>query len=222
MNYIYSDTLTALDNMVLDSYLIQKDTEEYFRLYRWINPTLSLGLTNNKSELNLKYIKEHNIDKIHRETGGGIVFHNEDLCFSFINNIILKPKENYLFIKNILEKSLLELGENITYTHNINMKSSICFNGSNSHEISIDNKKKIGIAQKVLKKRYLIQGSIQIKTTSLRYLLNDNGRAVVQYGLNNIDIDTVKEKIYSNFAKIHQLRDIEDENIIREQILKET
>ena len=79
--------------MLLDSYLTQKCTDEYFRIYQWIKPTLSLGATNNINEINLKYLQENNINVVYRETGGGIVFHNKDLCFSFITNAKLNQKK---------------------------------------------------------------------------------------------------------------------------------
>lgn len=215
MKYIYSDDLSAIDNMILDSYLTQKSSDEYIRLYKWTNPTISLGITNNKSELNLDYIKAQQINIVYRETGGGIVFHNSDLCFSVIMDKYLRPKENYSLVKNIIEKLLVESGEVVTKTYNMNIKSSICFDGSNQHEISVDNKKIIGIAQKIIKNRYLIQGSVQIKTTSLKQLLNNNNKTIMQYGLNNIDFDTIKDKMYDNFAKIYKLNNILDVDIIK-------
>jgi len=202
--------------MVLDSYLTQNSKDEYFRLYQWSQPTLSLGITNKISELNLDSIRKKNISVIYRETGGGVVFHDGDLCFSFINNMHVKPKENYNFIKKTLEKILFELGNNITKTYDINIKSSVCFHGSNTHEISIDNQKRVGIAQKVIKKRYLIQGSIQLKTCSLEDILSNN-KKIVQYGLNDIKFESLKEKIYNTFAILHNLVDIIDSDILRKQ-----
>ena len=210
MNYIYSDKLSALDNMLLDSYLTQKCTDEYFRIYQWVKPTLSLGATNNINEINLKYIQENNIDLVRRETGGGIVFHNEDLCFSFITNAKLKPKENYYVVKDILEEVLNDLDLIVTKTHNINTKSQICFHGSNNHEISIDNQKVIGIAQKLVKNRYLIQGSIQLKSTHINCILNDNHKKIVQYGLNNIKLHIIKNKLYDHFNKKFKLVEMKD------------
>ena len=209
--------------MLLDSYLTQQCTDEYFRMYQWVNPTLSLGITNNINEINLNYINDNNIDIVRRETGGGVVFHNEDLCFSLITNAHLRPKENYYLVKNIIEKTLCELGKVITITNDINTKSSICFNGSNNHEISIDNKKVIGIAQKLVKNRYLIQGSIQLKSITIEHLVcdsdsdSDSDRKVVQHGLNDIEFNIIKEKIYENYAKIFSLIKIRDNDILNQQ-----
>lgn len=220
MNYIYSEKLSALDNMLVDSYLTTRCTDEYFRLYKWAKPTLSLGAANKMNEINLKYIRKNNIDVVYRETGGGIVFHNDDLCFSFITNAkisVLKPKENYYIVKEIIEKILQNLGQLITKTNDINIKSPICFNGSNNHEISIDNKKVVGIAQKFVKNRYLIQGSIQLKTMTIEHLISDNHKKIVQYGLNNIEFNTLKDKIYRSFNKKFNLVEIEDNDILNQK-----
>ena len=203
-----------MDNMLLDSYLVQKSNENYLRIYRWKNPTLSLGLTNNVSELNLEYIRNSNIDIVRRETGGGVVFHNQDLCFSLITNSSLKPKENYLAIKNIIEKIFFDLGKIVTETKDKNIKSTVCFEGSNSHEISIEGNKIVGMAQKKIDKRYLLQGSIQLKSVQLSELLIDN-REIVQYGLDsNLNFNEIKEIIYNNFATIRELRDVSVDKII--------
>lgn len=202
---------------MLDSYLTQQCTDEYFRMYQWLNPTLSLGVTSNINEINLNYVTDNNINIVRRETGGGIVFHNEDLCFSFITSLNLKPKENYYLVKNIIEETLHELGKVVTATNNINTKSSICFCGSNNHEISIDSKKVIGIAQKVVKHRYLIQGSIQLKSVVINHLISDSNKKVVQYGLNGIAFNIIKDKMYDNFAKIFNLVKVRDNVILNSQ-----
>jgi len=200
--------------MILDSYLAQQCTDEYFRMYQWINPTVSLGATNNSNEINLSYTNKHNIDIIRRETGGGIVFHNDDLCFSFITNYKLKPKENYYLVKATIEKTLIELGQVITTTNDINTKSAVCFNGSNKHEISINDNKVVGMAQKLVKNRYLIQGSIQLKTITIEHLVYDSDKKVVQHGLDNIELSVIKDNMYDNFAKMCQLKKLEDNDIL--------
>ena len=214
MTYIYSDKLSALDNMLFDSYLVQQCKDEYLRIYQWSNPAVSLGITNKINEINLSYTNKHNIDIVRRETGGGIVYHNQDLCFSFITNANLKPKENYHLIKDAIEKILHKLGEFITKTNNINTKSLLCFNGSSNHEISIDNKKVIGIAQKLVKNRYLMQGSIQLKSIKVEHLICDSDQEVIQYGLDNIKLSTIKDSLYNDFAKMYDLIKMEDNDIL--------
>jgi len=214
LKYIYSNTLSALDNMMFDSYLVQQCTDEYFRMYQWVNPTLSLGITNRINEINLNFVNKHKIDIIRRETGGGIVFHNNDLCFSLITNYKLKPKENYYLVKIAIEKALIELGQVVTKTNDINTKPALCFNGSNKHEISVNNKKVVGIAQKLVKNRYLIQGSIQLKTIIVENIIYDSDKRVVQYGLDDVKLQIVKDNLYKNFAKMFQLKKIGYNNIL--------
>jgi len=220
MKYIYSDNLTSFDNMMLDSYLFHKTTDDYLRVYKWKKPTISLGVKNDLSLLNLEYIKKRNIDLVYRETGGGVIFHNEDLCFTIIASKNIAPKENYNFVKKIFEQILFELNLNVTTTNSTNINSDICFLGSNQHEISVDNKKVIGIAQKIKNKRFLVQGSIQLKTISIKKLFNTK-QDIVQFGLTNINFNLLKTKIYNLFDTIFQLEIIAVENILKSNIFNE-
>jgi len=218
MKYIYSYNLTSFDNMMLDSYLFHKTTDDYLRIYKWKKPTISLGVKNDLSLLNLEYISKLNIDLVYRETGGGVIFHNEDLCFTIITSKNITPKENYNFVKKTFEQILFDLNLNVTTTNNTNINSDICFLGSNQHEISVDNKKVIGIAQKIKNKRFLIQGSIQLKTISIENLFNINIKQdIVQFGLSNIDFNLLKTKIYNYFHIVFRL-----ETTMVEHILKST
>ena len=211
MKYIFSNNLSSVDNMILDSYLFHKTYDNYLRIYQWINPTISLGVKNKLSILNLEYLKKHNIEVVYRETGGGAIFHQDDLCFSVIISNDFTPKENYAFIKNIFQKVLTDLNLNITKTKKNNSDANICFLGSNQHELSIDGKKIIAIAQKMKNRRFLVQGSIQLKTNLIKNIFAQD---IVQHGLDGIDINLLIAKIYNNFDIILKLKDINIKSVI--------
>jgi len=210
LNYLYSNNLSALDYMLLDSYLTREFSEDFFRLYFWRNPTISLGFTNNLEDLDEIQFDKSNCDIVMRETGGGIVYHDGDLCFSFIQNSILSPIENYNFLKNHLESFLSNLGFNITSTLNENYNANICFEGKNKHEISIDGKKVIGMSQRKINNRYLIQGSIQLKTTLF-------GR-IKQEGLNCNQ--SVLDSLYNHLDTIFSFRDLDVTGVLDKKYLK--
>lgn len=202
MKYLFSNDLSAIDNMILDSYLTYKFQENFFRIYTWMKPTLSLGLTNTATDINMLKLYD-NYDLVRRETGGGIVLHDQDICFTLVRNIQVSPSGNYNEIKNHLEQFCLNLKLNVTKTLSNTQRSKLCFEGSNQHEIAIDNKKVIGIAQKKIRNRYLIQGTIQTK----RSILNSS---VQQFGLEKyklqyilVELDKYLDKIYS-FNKINK------------------
>lgn len=211
MYYLHSEHLSAIDNMLIDSYLVSSD-KEYFRTYTWINPTISLGVSNSYSELNLDYIQSKKIDVIKRETGGGILYHDHDLCFSIINHSHLKPKENYLNIKTVIEQIFSNINLPVTKTTDTNLKSSVCFSGSNEHEISISETKVVGIAQKKIGNKYLIQGSIQFATHDITNMITDSN-GCIQHGIGKeYNINTIKDVLYYEFARINDLSHL---NIIK-------
>ena len=214
MKFIYSYNLSALDNMVVDSYLAQNFKEEFIRIYRWKRATVSLGVTNRVSDLNREFITRNNIDIVRRETGGGIVYHDGDLSFCMVLNRSKGPKENYNTVRKIFENILKEINFNVTLSKEINNKrSKICFDGISKHEISVDNKKVIGIAQKIFKDRYLIQGTIQLKNLFLDNIVVSKD-SIVQYGLKGITFDMLKSYIYNYINKLFFIEELSIDRFI--------
>ena len=218
MKYIVSNSLSAVDNMLLDSFLTLCTNDSYFRLYRWEKATLSLGVKNSLDELNLDSVKKYGIDVVYRESGGGIIYHNSDVCFSFIGNLDLKPKENYNYVKRIIETILKKLGANITITNEKNLSSFICFNGSSKYEISVDNKKVVGIAQKIIKSRYLIQGSIQLKESNLSSFVQED---ITQFGLESFEYKKIEEMFLKYLNNLVFMEEIKEDEIIKNSSYKE-
>ena len=55
------------------------------RLYGWQPPAVSIGYFQSMvEEVDLEKCKQHNIDVVRRITGGGAVFHDKELTYSFI------------------------------------------------------------------------------------------------------------------------------------------
>ena len=213
MRYFYTDDLSSLDNMMIDSYLLHHSTLDFFRIYRWKRPTVSLGAGNDLSLLNFHYLKENNIDIVRRETGGGMIFHKDDLCFSMIGKNRGIPWENYKFVKDIIEGVFKDLGFQVTAGSAQNKRSPLCFLSRNRHEITVNDKKVVGIAQKISSGRSLIQGSIQLITLSVKDMLK-NGIELVQYGLDSIDFNSLRQDILDFLNRIVSLELINVEMIL--------
>ncbi|PYK07989.1 MAG: hypothetical protein DME65_15130 [Verrucomicrobia bacterium] len=92
--YNSSETLfTALDvyyddvphsaglNMAVDEALLQYATHPVIRFYRWRFPALSIGYFGRFADVATYQIER---DLVRRWTGGGIVFHGEDLTYSIV------------------------------------------------------------------------------------------------------------------------------------------
>ena len=89
-----SDTSTdPYRNLAEEEYLLKYKSEPIFRLWRNDNAIIVGKYQNALAEINVDYVKEHNIKVVRRLTGGGAVFHDlGNINFTFIQE--RNPKED--------------------------------------------------------------------------------------------------------------------------------
>src|SRR4029077_5322089 len=89
---VYRDAgaYSAAMNMAIDEALLESLTLPAVRFYRWRSPALSFGYFGRFADV-ASYQSER--DLVRRWTGGGIVFHGEDLTYS-----ILIPANDAAFV----------------------------------------------------------------------------------------------------------------------------
>lgn len=176
--------LLGEDNMRLDKKNLikaERDTDRiYVRIYEWLNPTISLGISQNIDAFDLKKMKQDGIDWVSRCTGGKAVWHEKEITYSvaagipnsFFGNDLYS---SYKVISDILTIFLAKLGLKAqlqkTRISNRRQKSNICYRQASLYEVKIDGKKLIGSSQKRTKKAFLQHGSIPILINQSR--LND-------------------------------------------------
>ena len=68
-------------NMAIDEALLETAVIPTIRFYRWRSPALSFGYFGKFSDVAI-YAAER--DLVRRWTGGGIVFHGDDLTYSIV------------------------------------------------------------------------------------------------------------------------------------------
>src|ERR1700751_1892034 len=80
---VYHDAAahSAAMNMAIDEALLEYATVPSIRFYRWHSPALSFGYFGKFAHV-AGYAGER--DLVRRWTGGGIVFHGEDLTYSIV------------------------------------------------------------------------------------------------------------------------------------------
>lgn len=139
------------------------------RLYGWDKQSVSLGLFQKATDIDLQYCISNNVPVVRRPTGGRGILHGDELTYSF------SAKNEGLFSFNLLEtyhkvsiafklvfhqiglraemKTERESNRNLT-------QSSMCFEFTSYGEISFNGKKLIGSAQKRWNDGFLQQGSI--------------------------------------------------------------
>ena len=79
----------AFTNMAIDEAILihrsQNKVPSTVRLYGWLPPAVSIGYFQSlKEEVNLNKCKEFGIDYLRRITGGGAVFHDQEVTYSCV------------------------------------------------------------------------------------------------------------------------------------------
>jgi len=170
---------SAAINMAIDEALLESLTLPAVRFYRWQSPALSFGYFGRFADV-ASYQSER--DLVRRWTGGGIVFHGEDLTYS-----ILIPANDAAFAESsmsIYEKihralcdALLASGQNPvvagvgdagSWRATIKARRACisearysCFRTPVHADVMIDGRKVAGAAQRRTHRGLLQQGSIQ-------------------------------------------------------------
>ena len=83
---VYKDSQlhSAAMNMAIDEALLESATVASIRFYGWHSPALSFGYFGRFSDVAI-YAGER--DLVRRWTGGGIVFHGDDLTYSIVTSV---------------------------------------------------------------------------------------------------------------------------------------
>ena len=77
--YYDESSRSAASNMAIDEALLELATQPTIRFYQWDHPALSFGYFGRFAE-----VENEVRDLVRRWTGGGIVFHGEDLTYSLV------------------------------------------------------------------------------------------------------------------------------------------
>ncbi|MFQ3579786.1 MAG: lipoate--protein ligase [Bacteroidales bacterium] len=154
MKYIEFDNyLRASFSFALEEYIMTNPEfdDEYFLFWR-TDPTLMIGrFQNTIEEINSAFVKEHNIQVVRRNSGGGTVYTDPDCWqFSFITwKKDGKVKDFQTFTKPVVD-ALKQLGVDAQF--------------SGRNDLLCDGKKFSGNARFSLKDRFLHHGTILFDT----------------------------------------------------------
>jgi lipoyl(octanoyl) transferase len=169
---------SAAMNMAIDEVLLEFAAIPLIRFYRWQSPALSFGYFGRFTDV-ASYQCER--DLVRRWTGGGIVFHGEDLTYSLVI-----PSSDTAFAESstsIYEKvhqalcdALSETGQPavvaagadrvpgsavVATRTGISDAGYSCFENPVRADVMIDGRKIAGAAQRRIRRGLLQQGSIQ-------------------------------------------------------------
>lgn len=192
---IYHDTASegAAMNMAIDEALLETATKPIIRFYKWDHPALSFGYFGKFSD-----VENHSgeRDLVRRWTGGGIVFHGDDLTY-----VIVVPATEPAFAEssisiyekthNALRAGFAANGQRVELATNGAQKiSESCFANPVRADVLSNGRKVAGAAQRRTRRGLLQQGSIQGVD-----LAGDFGRTFAAQLSDNCREQTLNEQI---------------------------
>ncbi len=170
--FIDTGPCSASYNMALDEAIaidVRKDNAPpTLRLYGWDVPAVSIGCFQKISDVDIEYCIKKHIPIVRRPTGGRAILHSNEITYSFSVKTTHKLFSKGLFdsykkISIALGSALSKIGLSpelklIREAHRL--RNPLCFYSTSYGEITINNKKIIGSAQKRWTDGLLQQGSI--------------------------------------------------------------
>jgi lipoate-protein ligase A len=201
-----SPKLSAKDNMRIDKELFDsfKPSDlSIFRVYEW-EESYTYGVSQNINTIkDLEDLKHYSDNYAQRMTGGGILFHGNDISYSlviptsYVKN--LSVKQSYEVICSFLMEFYISLGLNPIYAKDLQdihlSKSEYCQEGFEPYDILVDGKKIGGNAQRRSKATIFQHGSISIDNSTYSM-----GNSLEDLGI-KISFEEAKELLVKAFEK---------------------
>jgi lipoate-protein ligase A len=172
--HVYHDytPCSAPMNMAIDEALLETTKVPSIRFYRWQSPALSFGYFGKFANV-ADYATER--DLVRRWTGGGVVFHGEDLTYAVVipqsDPVFSKSSRSiYAAIHTALRNALVASGERAELAPaagEVDGGAAIidrgysCFANPVRADVMLNGRKVAGAAQRRTRRGLLQQGSIQ-------------------------------------------------------------
>ena len=176
---VYHDipSRSAAMNMAIDEALFESANAPSIRFYRWDHRAISFGYFGNFAD-----VSEYKCDLVRRWTGGGIVFHGDDLTYSIVipssdSAFAESSMSIYEKIHRALRYALIATGEPAelsavaaVYERRHPRRSAVidrryrkdCFANPVRADVLINGRKVAGAAQRRTRRGLLQQGSIHV------------------------------------------------------------
>ncbi len=174
--YDYQRPHSAAVNMAIDETLLESATIPTIRFYRWCSPALSFGYFVKFSDA---AIAAGERDLVRRWTGGGIVFHGQDLTYAVVvpaSDPAFRESSTAIYekIHRALVEALNAIGQPavvaggadpgspaVSLRKGLTGAAGNCFANPVHADVMVDGRKIAGAAQRRTHRGLLQQGSIQ-------------------------------------------------------------
>lgn len=179
-------------NMALDEVLMSSANEmPILRIYGWSPPCVSIGYFQTMEDVNVENCRKAGVDIIRRITGGGAVFHDCELTYSFITRKYPPGiLDSYRTICNVIMSALNRLGLDARF--------------SPLNDITVNGKKVCGNAQTRKKNTLLQHGTIllNVNVEKMFSFLN-----VAPEKIGDKEISDIKERVAGVNKKFDEMAD---------------
>ncbi len=176
----------AIDEMLMESQSLP-GAMPALRFYSWANPAYSIGYFQSVGKITERFRSaKTGVSVVRRITGGGLVFHGQDITFSIAakqSNPFFSggAKDSYLQVNEAARSGLQPFYPKIDYADCKTVPSGraneerVCFEAPVCHDLLLDGKKIVGASQRRKNDVVLYQSSIFLngdKNNLLRHLIN--------------------------------------------------
>lgn len=228
----------ALDEKIFEQYL--EDNIGVFRVYSWKLPSFTYGFSQNpQNEINLARCASEGVEIAKRMTGGGILFHDDEITYSFVcsKDDVGEPQGVFVAYRNIC-KFLMRFYESLGLVCGFALESEgfrdryaaheLCSASHEKYDIVIGAKKIGGNAQK--RKRNIIfqHGSIPLRINwdFVRKYLNSLPDNISEYVTTLseqlkvvLDNKVLEQKLIDAFSSSFDINFIEEKEVLYETCL---
>lgn len=183
--------LSGAQNMAVDEALLRHfdlaGSRPVLRLYGWEPPALSIGRFQPMSDINLERCQQDGISCVRRITGGGTIFHADELTYALVCRPDQIPaassvKDTFRVLTGFLLACYRSLGLSACYAvdaaqphERLGERTAFCFAGRESYDILVNGRKIGGNAQRRQRDLIFQHGSIPLRDRTgegLGYLNN--------------------------------------------------
>lgn len=240
---IVTQPLSGAENMAIDESLLRSfdpiSSLPILRLYGWNPPSLSLGRFQKTADiLDFERCKSDQIKIVRRITGGGVIYHADELTYSMICAPSQIPpttsiKESFRLLAGFLLIFYSSLGIKANYARDImpkdttlGQRTAFCFAGKESFDILADNNKIGGNAQRRMKGVIFQHGSIPFRNHAfkgLSYMLErlpeyaENCASLAEFGI-DLERSTLLNGVAEAFKEYFAITFQDDSLLEREKI----
>jgi lipoate-protein ligase A len=237
---IRSYPASAVYNMALDEKIFSRYLEDgipVFRVYLWQAPSFTYGVSNHPEKLiDFEQCLSGEVEVVKRMTGGGILFHNDEITYSFVcskedvkepQGVFVSYKEICAFLIRFYESiglKALFAKETESFKDRC-LPHELCSASYEKYDIVINNKKIGGNAQKRRRNAIFQHGSIPCSINwdfvrwHLRSLPEDisSGVTTLSEELAKVpDKGVLEQKLIDAFSSVFCVNFIEEKEIIYE------